>query len=460
VRGARLPAERVLATRLAVSRGTAVAAYDLLVADGLVERRRGSGTFVSGPEGPDGPEFPADRDGSTLVHRIVDRSAPPAAATRARWPAEAAGAQSPARGPIDLSLSVLADAGALADVSVSTADLAAVAPGTGYSPWGLPGLRHALAGVLAGWGLDATAEQIVVTTGAQQALSLAAACWLRPGDTVVVEDPTYPGAVAAFRQAGARLIGVPVDRDGVEVDALAAAVARRPALVYLQSGVHSPTGTVLSEPRRRQVADLIRRSRVPLVEDLALAGLAWAPPPPPIAALCPGASVAVVGSLSKMLWGGLRVGWVRAPAPLALRLARIKATSDLGSSVVGQVLAERLLASLDPPHVSPHLAELRHRYQVLADALHIRLPGWAWAEPAGGLSLWVRLPLPVAARLAATARGLGVVVATTDEGLSAGAGRSAVPAHPDRIRLSFALPEPALTAGVDRLAQAWHLLDG
>jgi DNA-binding transcriptional MocR family regulator len=254
--------------------------------------------------------------------------------------------------------------------------------------------------------------------------------------------------VAAFRQAGARLIGVPVDRDGVEVDALAAAVARRPALVYLQSGVHSPTGTVLSEPRRRQVADLIRRSRVPLVEDLALAGLAWAPPAPPIAALCPGASVAVVGSLSKMLWGGLRVGWVRAPAPLALRLARIKATSDLGSSVVGQVLAERLLACLDPPHVSPHLGELRHRYQVLAGALHARLPAWAWAEPAGGLSLWVRLPAPVAAQLAATARGLGVVVATTDEGLSAGAGRSGAPAHPDRIRLSFALPEPVLTAGV------------
>src|SRR5207248_331718 len=113
--------------------------------------------------------------------------------------------------------------------------------------------------------------------------SAAAACWLRPGDTVVVEDPTYPGAIAAFGQAGARLRGVGVDRSGVRVDELAAALADRPALVYLQSTLHSPTGVVLSESRRHHIAGLITDARVPLVEDLALADLAWEPAPPPIA---------------------------------------------------------------------------------------------------------------------------------------------------------------------------------
>jgi DNA-binding transcriptional MocR family regulator len=430
-RGARLPAERNLATVLAVSRGTAVAAYDLLAGDGLLERRRGSGTYVAGPAG----HLPVDREGSALVHRLVERSAG-------------------AADVIDLSLSVLADAAALPPVTVSSVDLGGVEPGTGYSPWGLPGLREALAGLLRRWGLDATAAEIVVTTGAQQAISLAAACWLRPGDTVVVEDPTYPGAVAAFRQAGARLVGVPVDANGVVVDALVAAVARRPALVYLQSTLHSPTGAVLGEWRRQRVAEVVRHHHVPLVEDLALAGLAWATAPPPIAASCPDESVAVVGSLSKMLWGGLRVGWVRAPAPLALRLARINATSDLGSSVVSQVMAERLLAALDPPQVPGRIAELQGRYEVLAGALRRRLPAWTWAEPAGGLSVWVRLPSPVAARLATAARQLGVVVATTAEGLS-----PAAAGHADRIRLSFALPPPALIEGVDRLARAWAALD-
>src|SRR5438067_129182 len=122
-------------------------------------------------------------------------------------------------------------------------------------------------------------------------------------ELVVVDDPTYPGAVAAFTQAGARLVGVPVDDDGVRVDALSACLAVRPALVYLQSTVQSPTGSILPASRRRQIAALVADSHVPLVEDLALADLAWRDAPAPIAAEIPHASVAVVGSLSKLFWG-------------------------------------------------------------------------------------------------------------------------------------------------------------
>src|SRR5581483_3488199 len=166
-RGTRLPPERSLAGALAISRGTAVAAYDALVADGLVERRRGSGTFVVGVGAL---ALPPGREGSELVHRLVDRSAGPSRV-------------------IDLSISVLHDASTLPSVSLASADLAAVEPDTGYSPWGLTGLREAIAEHVTEWGLPSVADGIVVTTGAQQAISAAAVCWLRPGDTVVVEDP-------------------------------------------------------------------------------------------------------------------------------------------------------------------------------------------------------------------------------------------------------------------------------
>jgi DNA-binding transcriptional MocR family regulator len=429
-RGTRLPPERALAAAMVVSRGTAVAAYDVLVADGLVERRRGSGTYVLGA-GVLG--LPPGREGSALVQRLVELSAGPSTI-------------------IDLSISVLHDASAMPSVSLASSELSIVHPDTGYSPWGLTRLRERIAAHVTDWGLRSHAEEIVITTGAQQAISAAAACWLRPGDTVVVEDPTYPGAVAAFGQAGAQLRGVSVDRSGVRTDELAAALADRPALVYLQSTLHSPTGAILSDTRRRRIAGLIADARVPLLEDLALADLAWEPAPPPIASYCGDASVAVVGSLSKLFWGGLRLGWVRAPAPLAIRFANVKATQDLGSSAVSQLLAERLLRSLDSPsgaHYVPDLrTQLRSRYETLAAALRTRLPTWTWDPPSGGLSIWVKLPAPNAEAFAQTALRHGVAVAT------AGA-LSPSTRHADRLRLSFSGPPAELAEGVTRLATAW-----
>jgi DNA-binding transcriptional MocR family regulator len=413
---------------LFVSRGTAVAAYDLLVADGLVERRHGSGTYVAGP---DALGLPDGREGSALVHRLVERSS--------------------ARSPIiDLSISVLHDAAGLPPATLSTADLRAMMPETGYSPWGSSPLRTLIAERVTGWGLPTTSGQVVITAGAQQGISAAASCWLRPGDTVVVEDPTYPGAVAAFAQAGARFVGVPLDGHGVRLDELSEAMAARPALVYLQSTVQSPTGTVLSLARRRRVAELVRHYRVPLLEDLALADLCWTPAPPPVAAFCPEASVAVVGSLSKVLWGGFRLGFVRAPEPLALRFARVKATGDLGTSALSQLLAERLLTGT-PGLWGSRSLELRRRYQVLAASLTRRLGQWRFDEPAGGLSLWVSLGGIDAERFAQSALRHGVAVATATP-------LSVSDRHGDRIRLSFASPPAVLREGVDRLRAAWDAL--
>ncbi len=244
-----------------------------------------------------------------------------------------------------------------------------------------------------------------------------------------------------------RFVGLALDGEGVRPGELRAALADRPALVYLQPTVQSPTGSVLSEARRRQVAELIAEFRVPLVEDLALADLCWTPPPPPIASFCPEASVAVVGSLSKVLWGGLRLGFVRAPAPLALRFARVKATTDLGTSAVSQMLAERLLSKGGDVGETRCL-ELRRRYDVLAGALASRLGRWSWDEPAGGLSIWVSLDGADAERFAQSAMRHGVAVATAGP-LSVSDG------HADRIRLSFASPEAVLLRAVERLGAAW-----
>lgn len=428
-RGERLPSERALAREVAVSRGVAVAAYDELVAAGVVERRVGSGTFV----GPSGAVLlPGGREGSALIGRLVDQGRTPTL--------------------IDLSISVLHDPAGLPEVEVASASLGSVAAD---SPWGLPDLRQRVAERLTAIGLASTADEVVITTGAQQGISIAAGSWLRPGDRVVVDDPTYPGALSAFAAAGAELVPVPVDAKGVVLAALDRALAQGPALVYLQSGPHSPTGVRLSAHRRAAVARLVVQHRVPLVEDVALHAVDWASGVPaagrlPIAALAPGHPVAVVGSYSKRFWAGLRVGFVRAPAPVVQRLVRVKATHDLGSSAVSQAMA---LALLDHPahqrSVDRRNRDLARRAALLHRLLAEQLPAWRCDLPDGGLSLWVRLPAPVATRFAEVAVRRGVAVATA-EGLSAHPAQ-----HRDRIRLTFALPSADLRTAVGRLVAAW-----
>ncbi|MFN8017560.1 MAG: PLP-dependent aminotransferase family protein [Acidimicrobiales bacterium] len=448
-RGWRLPAERRLAKAIVVTRGVVVLAYDALVADGLVERRQGSGTYVAGSAGSG---LPPGREGSRLIGHLVDR---PGGEAASLVPPPLGAVESVEAGEvIDLSVSVLGDVAGLPPAQVDVRRLL----GDGLdSPWGVPALRRRIAERTTAIGLDATPDQIVVTTGAQQGISIAVGCWVRPGDRVVIDDPTYPGALSALLAAGAVPVPVPVDRHGPRLAELEAALATRPAMAYVQSRVHSPTGGRLSAHRRKAIAELVVRHQVPLVEDHALFAVDWAGGDGPgalahvpIAAHAPGHPIAVVGSYSKRFWAGLRVGFVRAPEVVAQRLVRVKATHDLGSSVPGQSLA---LALLDHPDHERWLrarnVELARRAALLAGLIESRLPGWTAAVPHGGLSLWVRLPAPVAGRFADVARRHGVVVATA-EGLSARPQE-----HRDRLRLTFALPEPALLAAVDRLASAW-----
>jgi DNA-binding transcriptional MocR family regulator len=428
-RGARLPSERTLATAIDVSRGVVVAAYDELVADGVIERRRGSGTFVAGSADVG---LPPDREGSALVGRLVSGAA---------------------ASVIDLSISVVHETRWLPDVVVGRDE---VAGAEADSPWGLPALRARVAADLTASGLPTSIDQVVITTGAQQGISIAIGCWVRPGDVVVVDDPTYPGVLSALAAAGAVVRPVPVDRHGVVPAALEAALADRPALVYLQSGPHSPTGGRLSEHRRRVIAGWLDDLRIPLVEDVALVSVDWSGdrPIPPLAAHAPDHPIAVVGSFSKQFWAGLRVGFVRAPEPVAARLVRVKATHDLGSSAVSQAMALALLEHRGHARALTRRGEaLAGLATLLADLLAEHLPSWRVTVPTGGLSLWVQLPEPIAGRFADAALRHGVAVATAN-------GLSATTDHRDRLRLTFAVPRTDLREAVTRLASAWAQIDG
>lgn len=434
--GDRLPSERRLADALSVSRATVVAAYDALRGSGLAETRRGSGTQVSG--GAAAHRVPVDgrvRGGqaTAVVQRLITQ-------------------------PPDLiSLGQAAEAGgpdlAQALLDVVRDDLPGMVGEAGYHPAGLPGLRAAIAAHHTAHGLPTVPDQLVVTTGATQAVALSAQLYLGRGSTALVESPGWPGCLDVLRAAGSRLVGVPLDSDGVRIDRLAAALAEhRPALLYLMPTYHNPTGTLMSAGRRRRVAELAAEHGVTVLEDSAhAAGLAPGQAPPPIAATPAGGTVLTVGSLTKAVWGGLRIGWVRAPQDTVARLARLKALNDLGSPLLDQALAARLLPAL--PALAPERARIRReRLTTITRLLAEQLPDWRWQAPQGGSVLWVRLPAGTDAQLyarVALRHGAEVIP---------GATMDATGAHDDYVRIPYSFAPETTAALVDRLSAAWTAL--
>jgi DNA-binding transcriptional MocR family regulator len=434
--GTRLPPERIMARHLSVSRTTVVQAYDLLRNDDWLESRQGSGTWV--------------------------RRTPPSALGVATWTA-------PGPAPllkrdsilasltghanhVDLTCACLPPLPGLVEESVaSTADaLRAATQDHGYSALGLPTLRRAIARHLERRGLATAEGQILVTSGAQQAIALVGALFLRPHELALVESPTFLGALDALGASGATLAPLPVASDGVRLEALRDAVRQRPArLLYLTPTYHNPTGTTLAEGARREIARIVLDAQLPLLEDESLVDIALAgAPPPSIAALAPRAPVISIGSLSKLCWGGLRIGWIRAPEPVLMRLASLKVASDLGSSMLSQVVAVQLLERADEVRRLRRAQLLRQR-DALAAELTRSLPEWSWSLPEGGLSMWVRLPHGDASEFAQVAlrHGVSLLPGTV---LSAGGG------HPQHLRLVY-VHEPSLLAqAVERLARAWQ----
>jgi DNA-binding transcriptional MocR family regulator len=431
--GTRLPAQRALAGMLEVSRTTVVLALDVLSQEGLVESREGSGTRVLRSR----VRSPAPRGGAAAVltrRNVVFRGM----VEQSGAEVEFLGAHFD--GPPRMFEQILAEA---------RPDLEQLVCGHGYVPLGLPALRRAIAEHLTRTGLPTQAEQVLVTNGAQQAIALVANLLVEPGDPVVLEDPTYLGAIDAFTSFGARLIGVPLDADGLRVDLLRDAIARSGArVVYLVPTCHNPTGGILPEATRRAVARIAEESGAAVIEDATLAELTCGDdPPPPIAALARGGTILTVGSLSKLFWGGLRVGWIRGPEPWIARLARLKVVSDLSGSLPSQAVAVHVLARTQEL-TALRRGELRERLDRMTGLLAEHLPEWSHRRPAGGLTLWVRIPTGDVSELAAVAlrHGVAIVPGTTN---------SPEGRFRDHLRLPFVAEAETVREGIRRLAAAW-----
>ncbi|MFE9838387.1 PLP-dependent aminotransferase family protein [Streptomyces sp. NPDC005551] len=262
---------------------------------------------------------------------------------------------------------------------------------------GEPALRTALAQRTSARGLPTSADDLLVTTGSQQALSLLATALLEPGDAVLVESPCYLAALQAFSLAGARVVAVPGDDDGLDPDALDALVRReRPKLLYTVPTFQNPTGRTLPGARRAAVARVAARRGLWIVEDDPYGELRFEGERVPWIASYDGAGdrTVLLGSFSKVMAPGMRLGWLRAPAVLRRACVVAKQAADLHTPTVNQLAAARYLADRD---LDAHVARVADAYRERRDAMLAgitdALPdGSTWTRPAGGMFLWARLP--------------------------------------------------------------------
>ncbi|MGQ4438606.1 PLP-dependent aminotransferase family protein [Streptomyces violaceoruber] len=262
---------------------------------------------------------------------------------------------------------------------------------------GEPPRRAALAARTSARGLATGADDILVTTGSQQALSLLATALLEPGDTVLVERPCYLAALQAFGLAGARVVAVPGDEHGIDPGALEELVVReRPKLLYTVPTFSNPTGRTVPAARRAAVAEVAGRCGLWIVEDDPYGELRFEGERVPWIASYEGARdrTVLLGSFSKVMAPGLRLGWLRAPAELRRACAVAKQAADLHTPTVNQLAAARYLADRDlDAHVARVAAVYGERRDAMLAGLADALPaGSVWTRPEGGMFLWARLP--------------------------------------------------------------------
>jgi DNA-binding transcriptional MocR family regulator len=444
--GTRLPAERELASELGLSRTTIVAAYDRLRQSGMVRSRQGSGTRVVARRPALAQAYDARRGTRPAGLGEARTSAPERSASRARPDPVTPGGDD----PILLTIGALGAGPAVGD-AIETAvreDVPALLDDRGYDPYGLPALRQAIAGHMGRLGVPTDANQILVTSGAQQALHLIASQLAGPDGAVAIENPTYIGAIDAFRAAGSRLLPIPVDRDGAVVDViplLAAGVPMRVAFVI--PTYQNPSGAILPEARRRALAGHAAELGFSVVEDLTPDPAVERGVPPPVAAFDTAERVITVGSLSKIAWGGLRIGWLRASPAVIERLVAAKIVSDNSSSLVTQAIGVRVFERIDEIAEQTR-AIVRHRRDLLAERLATRLPEWTFDVPPGGLSLWVRIADADAVAFTRLAASYGVVV-------RAGPATSPDGGYRDHVRIAYGAEPGDIIEGVERLAVAW-----
>lgn len=423
--GARLPAERELAAVLGVSRTTVASAYRLLRETGYLSSRRGAGSWTSLPANHRvaGSGVWTPRDESDLIE--LTQAAMPAPPQLAAAAAEA------------------------------VEDLPRYAAGAGYHPAGIDELRQAVAERFSRRGVPTSADQILITSGAQQALNLVLRLLAPPGSPVLVESPTYPHSVPACTANRNRVLTHGLDpATGWDEELLLSALRQaRPRLAYLIPEFQNPTGHLMPVRLRERVVAAAHAAGVDLVVDESFVDLQLegGPLPPPVARFDRRAHVVTLGGMSKPFWGGLRIGWVRAAAPVVQRLAAVRVGLDLASPVLEQLVAARLLERAEEV-VAARRAQLVTQRDALIAALREHAPQWRFRVPSGGLALWVELDAPVSSALARAVEPYGVRIAPGPRfGLDGTLERF--------LRLPYALPAARLVEAVRRLVAARYDVD-
>lgn len=378
--GVRLPAERDLAEHLGLSRTTVSAAYQRLREQGFAVSRQGSGTRTA------------------LPHTAA---APSAAAS----------------GLLDFTKAALPAPSMMPDAIRSAAEqLTPLLGDSGYDTVGLPVLREAIARRYRQRGLPTEADEVLVTVGAQQAIALILRAIVSRGDRALIEVPTYPHAYDAIGASGARIVTAPVSvdsRDGWDVEAFEAVLRRTsPAIAYLMPDFQNPTGRSMSASVRRTLLDAATAQGTVVVADETPAELDIDRPDafPPLAAVADGARVVTIGSASKTMWGGLRIGWVRADRATIRRLHAVRVNMDLGTPVMDQLIVAALFDDYDAVLAERRraLAEGRAAIErIVPDAF----PDWSVPHARGGLAAWVNISAPVSSQLALAARSEGLLIA-------------------------------------------------
>ena len=457
--GFRLPPERRLADALGVNRSTIFNAYRELKALGLVDAHVGRGTAVLKAPAPIPKAIGVPW--RQLFRESVARSHDPiiadllALTEREDVISFSIGLPAPELLPLDTLGEYTAEL-----IREVGAPLLLHCPTEGHSP-----LRETLAQWVAARGIRARASDVLVVSGSQQGLDLVARIFIDPGDVVVVEEPTYIGALQSFRVAGAKIIGIPVDEDGMRTDILASILEReRPKLIYTLPTYQNPSGAVMSVERRRHLLELALRWHVPILEDDPYSELRYEGEPlPSLKALDENDLVLYQSTFSKALFPGLRIGYLVVPPVVLRQLALAKQGADLHSNSFSQYLLERFVRD---GHFAKHIENTKTAYRRRRDCMAAALQqdpsiGLDFSVPRGGFYIWCRLPAGVEqSALLANAAARGVVFLP---------GRACYPTEPTEncLRLNFShASEENIDVGIERFlesvreARVWGRMKG
>lgn len=453
--GYRLPPERKLAGALGVNRSTVVNAYRELEADGLIESRVGRGTtvkFVPAVKGEEEVDLVVQPPAwKNFYSRQAARMFNPAISNildlvnREDIISLAVGIPCHELQPVQEFKSILAEL-----FSKKGPYLFDCGPTAGYYP-----LREYLAGFMKARGMEAGPEKIIILSGSQQGLDLLAKVFLEPGDAVVVEEPSYMGALQVFAAAGSRIFSVPLDEEGIQVDILEQVLSRyRPKLIYTLPTYQNPSGISMSLSRRRQLLKLAYRFHVPVLEDDPYGELYYeGGRVSSLKAMDPHGYVIYLSTFSKMLFPGLRLGWVAAPSTLVNQLIMAKQLDDLHSNTMSQwAVNEFCRKGLLEGHLKKVRGEYAARRDIMLSSLEeLAPPGFRWNRPEGGYHIWCSLPEGVnASALLARATVNKVAFVPGDAFYANGGGA-------DRLRLSFSrYSGEVIKEGIRRICENLH----